>query len=408
MAHAEIIEYVVSYKPLLRKTTTFPSRFYMGDETKDVKHSLRNRFEQFMVTIPGVEGIDDLLAGQPSENDDRADYIADNHGLVIELKTIESDTEWKVSKILEPHREREDFPIFFGAWPVSKVLDHLPDGKEINARIVQAVTTSVRALFRKANNQVRATKTRFKLPEAQGLLIILNERVEILTPETLWSTLRKIAHSKLESGDFRYTEIRAVLVLSEAHGKELPGNVLGHPSLIMPFENGKPFAHDAFVNELTSSWARFNNADLVESDKKLTSFADLDFETMSKLMKSRRVTMPRYEAWTKYYNWNPYLRKFDDEYLKWLYGILMYEIGKGMFKGGTKDDADRAKYFWMEVFTHFMEEVSHRGIDIRFFTSDERSWRELDRLMASRFPNDPPPDRSWVERWKKGLRERKI
>lgn len=341
-----------------------------------------------------------MIAGQPSENDDRADYIAENHGLVIELKTLESDTEWKVEKILEPHRKRDDFPIFFGAWPVAKVLEHLPDGDELNVRIIQAITTSVRRLFRKANNQIQATKERFEIPDAEGLLIILNERVEILTPDMLWSTLRKIAHSKLESGAYRYTNIRAALVFTEAHGKELPGNVLGHPTLFMPFENGDPFAHHAFVGNLTSSWAHFNQADLFENEHEIKSYSDLDFVSISSLNRARRRKMPRYEAWAKYYHLNPYFRKFTDERLKWLFRILMFEIGKGMFKGGTKEEADRVKYFWMEVFTHFMEEVNHRGIDMRYFTSDELSWLELDSLMSTRFPEDPPPDRSWVENWK--------
>lgn len=373
----------------------------MFDQTSGTKRPLRDRFEEFILTVHGVASIDDLLAGQPSENDDRADYIADNHGLIIELKTLESDTEWKVERILEPHRNRDEFPKFYGGWPVAKILKHLPDGDELNLRINQAVTTSVRKLFRKANGQVRATKATFKISNAEGLLIILNERIEVLTPETLWWTLRKIAHSKLEDGSYRYTDIRAVLLLSEAHGKELPGNILGHPSMFMPFENGDAFNHKDFVDNLTSSWAKFNNADLLENDRKITSYGDLDFLTMSSLKKVRRRQMPRYEAWAKYYAWNPYFRRFDDEWLKWLFGILILEIGKGMFKGGTKKEADRAQFFWLEVFTHFMEEVNHRGIDMRYFTSDEHSWLELDRLTASRFPEDPPPDRSWVEGWTK-------
>ena len=89
--------------------------------------------------------------------------------------------------------------------------------------------------------------------------------------------------------------------------------------------------------------------------------------------------------------------------------MIMAEIGRGLIKGGSKKDSDRAKYVWMEVFTHFMEEVTHRGLDIRYFTSDQATWSELDGLMESRFPDFEAPTREWADEWQnqKRVDERK-
>lgn len=355
-----------------------------------------------MATLPGVSSIDELLVGRTGIDKNRADYLANNSGLIIELKTLEEDTEGKVEKILEPHRARPEFPSFFGKWELTKILKHLPDGEDINRQITQSLTTSVRAIFRKANAQISSTKEIFNLPDSQGLLIILNQNVEVLNPQLIWRTVTKIAHAKKDDGTFRYSHLRAVLLLSELHGKELPGNVLAHPVLLMPFANGEPFEHNVFVHDMNVEWSKVNDADLVESaDGQYRSTKDFDFENVSALFDERRRQMPRHEVWARQYKRNPYFRKFDEEGLGWFFRIILFEISRGMMKGGTRAEGECAKHFWLEVFTHFMEEVDHRGIDIRVFTSDERAWKEIDDLMARRFSDFEPPTRDWVEDYRK-------
>ncbi len=94
-----------------------------------MKKSLDQRFKEFLSTLVGVENIDNLNMTQQQNNANKADYFAENRQLIIELKSLETDTEYKVEKILEPHRSRPEFPDFFRKWEVNKVLKHLPDGK---------------------------------------------------------------------------------------------------------------------------------------------------------------------------------------------------------------------------------------------------------------------------------------
>lgn len=135
-----------------------------------MKKSLEQRFKEFLDTIAGVENIDNLNMTQQQKEAKKADYFAENRQLIIELKSLETDTEPKVEKILKPHRSRPEFPVFFGGWEVSKVLKHLPDGEEINKELHLAITSSLKDIYRKANKQIRTTKSTFSLPNSQGLL----------------------------------------------------------------------------------------------------------------------------------------------------------------------------------------------------------------------------------------------
>ena len=63
--------------------------------------------------------------------------------VVLEVKSLEQDTSGKVEKEIDPLREREDFPLFYGKVALHKVLRHLHDGREINDRLLKRATRSV-------------------------------------------------------------------------------------------------------------------------------------------------------------------------------------------------------------------------------------------------------------------------
>lgn len=87
-----------------------------------IEKKLDTRFKEFLDTFAGIENIDNLNLTQQQKDESKADYFAENRQLIIELKSLETDTEHKIEKILEPHRSRPEFPDFFGKWQVSKIL----------------------------------------------------------------------------------------------------------------------------------------------------------------------------------------------------------------------------------------------------------------------------------------------
>jgi hypothetical protein len=220
---------------------------------------LAERFSDFLNSREDVENIDALpLQRNPS----KADYFAEKRGVIIELKSLETDTEHRIEEILKPHRSRPEFPDFFGGWDLRQVLLYLPDGEEIGHLIAKVVTDSIERLFRKANSQIRSTKYVFGLPDATGLLILLNQHIDVLSPNLIIYRLRKAAGKRHPDGALQFTEIQHVMLISEAHYNPGPNNSMGFLILHQPLVNGRSFGHDDFLHSLGKSWSQYNNAPL--------------------------------------------------------------------------------------------------------------------------------------------------
>lgn len=348
--------------------------------------SLHQKFKDFMESLDDVENIDNLPLTQKQNDAKKADYFAKNRNVVIELKSLETDTEYKIEKILEPHRSRPEFPHFFGGWEVYKILKHLPDGEEINRQLVDAVTSSIKEIYRSANKQIRTTKETFDLPNSQGLLIILNEKIEALTPEHIDYQLRRMLGKRNPDRSFQFPDINYILILSEAHFVPTKDNLMGFLMLHLPVGIVCEFQHTDFVNFLSRKWTEYNNVPLIDAGN-VKSVKELNSRSVAQSKKKSELLIPRHETWRRYYRRNPYFRSYDEKKLIWMFKVVMGELAPGMLKGATKIQKERVK-FWLEAFTHFMEEINHRGLDLRIFQSaSQEMGKEIDTEMRIKFPD---------------------
>ncbi len=351
-----------------------------------MKKSLEERFIEFLDTLNGVENIDKLNMTQQQKNAKKADYFAQNRELIIELKSLETDTQPKVERILEPHRSRPEFPHFYGGWEVYKILKYLPDGEEINKEIIDAVTSSIQTIYRKANKQIRTTKSTFQLLNSQGLLIILNESIDVLAPEHIVYRLKQTANKKNPDKSYQYLEINYVLIISEAHFSPSPNNEMAFLILHQPINNITAFEYEKFVTFLTKKWTEFNNTPLYDLGE-LSSMKELKLRSVAHYKKDQEKLIPRHESYRRYYRRNPYFRSYDEKKMKWMFKMIITNLTFGLTKKATQKQKDRV-IFWGEVFTHFLEEVTYRGMDMKIFTKDENTWKDIDAEMNSRFEDD--------------------
>lgn len=116
---------------------------------------LDQRFHAFMRAI-GAVSIDDLTRGTSIDSEKKADFLSADKRVVIEVKTLKTDSSPKVEREMDKHRDRDEFPLIYGKVPVDKVLRHFPDGKEINARIFRNVTRSVEDALLSAESRSEA------------------------------------------------------------------------------------------------------------------------------------------------------------------------------------------------------------------------------------------------------------
>jgi hypothetical protein len=159
--------------------------------------SLEGRFIDFAKRVVGSECLDDLPLTPEQRGAEIADFFFSDRQIVCEIKSLKKDTSAKVERILEPHHDRPEWPVFYSPWELSKVLRYLPDSEQITRQIFDAITTAIKELMRKANRQIRETKRTFGIPSAEGVLVILNDLVDVLSPLLIVKRLIKLEKKRL-------------------------------------------------------------------------------------------------------------------------------------------------------------------------------------------------------------------
>jgi hypothetical protein len=325
--------------------------------------TLNERFIKFMSQLPMVEVIDELELPPNFEKEKRADFLIERRKVIVEIKSLESDPEYKVQDEMAKHQGREEYPLFYGELELSKILRHLPDGKEINQRLFYKISRSLENSFRKGNRQIGATKEILGCANAYGLLVFLNEELDILSPEVISYRVSELLTKRDSDGGLRYNHITSVWFILENYtlklkqgGKLLPSIVVDGPNAV----DHQDFS--IILNELQVAWASFNNIPLVTGNVK--NIRDLDFVTLSKLEEEHQQFLPRHEVWRKGYRTAPYLRSLSDEAVLEHGARLINLMAPNFMKGGTKIPFEQMAQH-MEGWTHFLEESEFRGLDLK-------------------------------------------
>jgi hypothetical protein len=222
-----------------------------------MKGQLQTHFYNFVRRLAGTEIIDDLAHRSADQPESRADIFFQDRTVVAELKRLETDTEPKIQAILEPLSKTEYWPLFVGERPISQILPHLPNGREVHRKIYDAVAGSLEYRVRDANGQSKATKEAFHLPDAKGILIVLNDTIDVLDPNVM---AHKFAQTLLKKkhGKSRYPHVGCVWLLCESHTTTLAG-----PKTLLSIVIANPRLPEdvllaAFMDQLQLRWSEFN------------------------------------------------------------------------------------------------------------------------------------------------------
>jgi hypothetical protein len=255
-----------------------------------------------MKSVSFAESIDALLLDETykerQKDKKRADYLLFDRKLILELKSLVKDPSSKVEEEIDKHRNREDFPLIYGQTDLQKILKHLPDGESINRRIHRDITRSVEKGLRSADKQFVDTKYIFELIESISLLVVLNQDIEIFSPEVLLSRLSQHLCSSLPSSP-RLENVVFVWIISESHLCVVPNIPNAFPSILLKSPNLKQ--HEWFAplfEKLQLEWARFNGLPLVQLNMESMespsniSFRSAKVEEPKTTIQARRFSAP--------------------------------------------------------------------------------------------------------------------
>ena len=231
--------------------------------------NLEDRFVFFVRNVIEAECIDDIELTAEQQKGKKADYLIENRKHIMELKSLKSDSFDKVDKVLEPYTRRANWPIIFGSVDIQEVLKRLPDGEKINAEIVEAVTDSIEGVIESANRQIRMTQETFNLPDSSGILVILNDVVETLTPELVYFRINKCLTKKYPNGTPRFPNVEVVVVITTVHYTQVNAQLRAMPIMIIPRQSADSDRARSFVDSLIKRWSEFEKRPLINDKGEL-------------------------------------------------------------------------------------------------------------------------------------------
>lgn len=325
---------------------------------------LTPRFTQFLCERLGGIPLDDIQA----PNERRTDYACLRGLLAVEVKTLEDDASERLSHVTDELSKREDWPVFYGTWPIGSVIGNLQDPEPVKRKVAERISTAIVRHLKKANKQLAAHSTTFPRRNLVRLVAFLNEDHKVYDP-AMFAYLIQHELARLENDQPKYANIDAVLYLSERHAMEISGNVT-FPLIIISGRpiDGAAWKHDV-LDFVAAKWSGWTGARHFVSEAETVR----SFETIEHIPERMR----RQELWQLQYRRNPYMRTWSSDQLRDRWDDLIVRSLFTFLKDPPLRLPKEVTARDMEHFTHLLEEIAHRGLPMPMFKA------EADRFLAA-------------------------
>ncbi|HUL46210.1 MAG TPA: hypothetical protein VLV25_03865 [Steroidobacteraceae bacterium] len=227
--------------------------------------SLQQRFEAFIRTVRGFESIDELLKDVHLEGKQRADYLLWDRQIIVEQKVLVKDPADKPQKFVNKLMSQGRI-IVFGKVSSDYIFSRMPDGDEQKKRMFLSITKGLEAKFADADKQTRDTREILSIPDALGMVVILNESARTLHPDLIRYGSSQALLKRKDDGSIRYPHNDGVIMISEAHtDTSLPGGAAPCFSSPTPHTRSEQSVR-TFSDSLVQAWATFNGLSFVRQE----------------------------------------------------------------------------------------------------------------------------------------------
>jgi hypothetical protein len=200
------------------------------------------------VSAAGGRRVSDIVGLNPPF--DNADYLFPADGIVAEMKSLEKDFLSDPATELGMHelynrwvQEGKPVPLIYGRGVIR--IDQVP--LECARQLIALFKNKLESgVLRKANRQIRETRSNLNFPDALGLLLISNEGNFVFDPATLTHMLLHSLRAKYSSIDHVILVSASLLVSTSVHPRRRLFASIRFPDRRQP--------SDAFVERLGVAW----------------------------------------------------------------------------------------------------------------------------------------------------------
>lgn len=251
-----------------------------------------DRFRRFVASRPDSKILDD---GKRNPEGGIADFLLNHDSIIAELKCLEKDVIEKLqafaTKIMEDRKL-----LVYGAVPFSKIVETQPDREELKREAILKIGTSIERHFKKANDQIKNTKSKLNLMESSGLLILANTDNPTVEPDVAMWLLWLLFNRRKEDGSPICSAIQCVLYLTELHtAGDLDGTKL-RPLISFFRDKGPRYEPlSKYLDVFLEDWAAFNRTALFITDEPYKLGKDFSQTPMRRggLMRQLKEEPPR-------------------------------------------------------------------------------------------------------------------
>lgn len=217
--------------------------------------SLNERFSEFVKRFPSCELIDALLTTD-SEGKKRADYLLFGRQFILEQKCLEVDPADKPQKFAD-HLMGEGRFIAYGRVSLNHIFDRLPDGKRLYRNLVHKMTSTIEDQVSKADKQLRDTREIFGIPDAVGVLVLLNQSAANIDPQLIRYRLFDL-FKRRNDGSVRFIHTDIVIVIYDLHTVDVGGQKFPRIESYTNSVSRNRDSAERFARELKQRWIAFS------------------------------------------------------------------------------------------------------------------------------------------------------
>lgn len=349
----------------------------MRIERNGAAERLTPRVERFLKECLGGVCQDDVQS--PEQR--RVDYVCRGGLLAVEIKTLEEDASERLGNLTDELRELEEWPMFYGAWPVESILKNFADPVLIKQRLLNRLGRAIVTHLKKANKQLIAHASLFPRKNLVRTVVLINEDHDVYSPEIVAHIVGH-ALQKREAGKLMLGDIDGILYFTERHATMINGQI-AFPILHLqgPGVVAAPWKAEV-ISSAVDRWSEFTRSDLYDT-------GDVrQFEAIEAVPD----TMKRHEYWALCYRRQPYLKGHTQEQLRDLWDeVMVVSVLNFATASPLRHDHD-ATMLAMEKQTHLQQEIGTRGLPLGAFAIDR------DRFVAAgRRLNLPDEAIAWLE-----------
>jgi hypothetical protein len=309
----------------------------------------------------------DDQADQLSADGKFPDFACLRDLVLLEMKHLQESQHDKVQQTFKQTAKPEEVPLFFGQMTSDRVLPHLSNADQVTRAISNKVSRTIENLIRTANRQFRNWEANHSRSHRVRICMILNSDILEFSPSLVgWAISRALSLKSDRQQPYRFPYVDGVIYISEKHFTPLPDGRIAHAIGVFVLDTAQ--ASDwkqATMTYITDRWSRWRTG-----TDPIAAPLGTEFDVVEDIP----PRMKRYQAWELHYRRRPYLRHLPEEQLRALFYRLVLNLPSALAKGDPIKPSKEAMEN-IERFSHVMEEVRHRGIDLRTWplTDTERA-----------------------------------